>query len=359
MIDSGYSAGELVLMGFSGPNLSESTITSMKREKISHFILFSQNYDSKEQLIDLNDRIQAEHSEYSHLPALITVDQEGGRVQRFRKGFSLLPTARRVGEKGSPQTAYELARIQAKELFAAGIQLNFAPVCDIHTNPANPVIGDRAYGTTAEDAAKMASAVVRGHLSEGVEPCLKHFPGHGDTHVDSHESLPTVNTPLDILKNREWIPFQKAIKSGARFVMSAHILLPHLDHHFPGTLSPTFLKDYLRGELSYSGVIVSDDMEMGAITKNYGPEEAPILALQAGCDLLCYRSEAQAMIAVESIRRAIDSGKLRPEELRQSIDRNRKVRSSLTLASQTFSKQQRADRIGNQEHLDFISVNFG
>jgi beta-N-acetylhexosaminidase len=358
MMDSEYSVGELVLMGFAGPDLSAETLANMKREKISHFILFAQNYESKHQLRELNDRIQATTSEYSRLPAIISVDQEGGRVQRFRRDFSLLPTARKVGEKGSPQLAFELARIQAIELFSAGIQLNFAPVCDIHTNPDNPVIGDRSFSSTAEEAAKMASAVVRGHLSEGVEPCIKHFPGHGDTHVDSHEALPRVDTPLDLLRTREWIPFQRAMKSGARFLMSAHILLPHLDPKRPGTLSPGFLKDHLRGELNYTGVIVSDDMEMGAITRNYPSGEAPVLALQAGCDLLCYRSESQAMIAIEAIRKALETGALQPEELKRSIDRIRKVRSSLQLASTTLSAEQRLQRIGCPEHRDFISKNF-
>jgi beta-N-acetylhexosaminidase len=358
MIDSEYGAGELVLMGFAGPNLTEGTLSSMTREKISHFILFSQNYESKEQLMDLNDRIQAGVSTFSGTPALISVDQEGGRVQRFRSGFTLLPTARKVGEKNSPQIAFELARIQARELFAAGLQLNFAPVCDIHTNPANPVIGDRAYGSTADEVGKMASAVVRGHLNEGVEACLKHFPGHGDTHVDSHESLPRVETPLETLRSREWIPFQRALKSGARFIMSAHILLPHLDATCPGTLSPTFLKNHLRGELGYSGVIVSDDMEMGAITRNYGPEEAPILALQAGCDLLCYRSEAQALIAIEAIKRALREGSLHPGEIRRSIERTRKVRASLRLAKDSLSRAQRLETIGHPDHQEFVSRNF-
>lgn len=336
----------------------ESTLASMTREGVSHFILFSQNYESKEQLIDLNDRIQSVVSTYSKTPALVSVDQEGGRVQRFRAGFTLLPTARKVGEKNSPQLAYEVTRIQARELFAAGLQLNFAPVCDIHTNPDNPVIGDRAYGSTADDVGRMASAVVRGHLNEGVEACLKHFPGHGDTHVDSHESLPRVDTPLDILRSREWIPFHKAMRSGARFVMSAHILLPHLDATCPGTLSPTFLKNHLRGELGYSGVIVSDDMEMGAITRNYSPEEAPLLALRAGCDLLCYRSESQALIAIEAIKRALSDGLLDWEDIRRSIDRTRKIRASLKLAKDTLPIEKRLEVIGHPEHQEFILKNF-
>ncbi|NDG84928.1 MAG: glycoside hydrolase family 3 protein, partial [Proteobacteria bacterium] len=228
MIDSDYSVAELVVMGLEGKTLSPTTLSTIEREKPALFILFSHNYESKEQLIALTDELQARtRFSGSTPPAIVSADQEGGRVQRFRGGFTLLPPALEIGRKNSPELAFDLARIQARELFAAGIQLNFAPVCDINTNPANPVIGDRAFGNTADAVTRMASAVVRGHLGEGVEPCIKHFPGHGDTRVDSHESLPVVDTPIETLKKREWIPFHRAMKSGVNFLMSAHILLPH------------------------------------------------------------------------------------------------------------------------------------
>ena len=359
MMDSDYAIAELVVMGFQGKSLSSETIATIEKEKAPLFILFAHNYESKEQLIALTDEIQSRtRFSNSSLPSIISADQEGGRVQRFRSGFTLLPPAARIGEKNSPNLAFDLARIQARELFAAGIQLNYAPVCDINTNPANPVIGDRAYGETADTVTRMASAIIRGHLSEGVEACIKHFPGHGDTHLDSHESLPTVHTPLETLKNREWIPFHRAMKSGANFLMSAHILLPHLDPKNPGTLSPTFLKEHLRGTLLYQGVVMSDDMEMGAITKNYGAEEAPILALQAGCDVLCYRSESAAIIAIESIRRAIREKRLDPAALKISIDRVRKVRSHLKLAQETLSLGDRLAKIGSEEHAQWISEHF-
>ncbi len=359
MLDQDYSVSELVITGFEGKTLSPQTITTITQKRAPLFILFSHNYESKDQLIALTDEIQSRVRESGHsLPALISADQEGGRVQRFRKDFTLLPTAQKVGEKASPNLTFDLTRIQAKELFCAGIQLNFAPVCDINTNPANPVIGDRAYGNTSDLVTRMASAVVRGHLTEGVEPCIKHFPGHGDTHLDSHESLPTVHTPLETLRAREWIPFHRAMKSGANFVMSAHILLPHLDEKNPGTLSPTFLKDHLRGTLMYQGIVVSDDMEMGAITKNYGAEEAPILALQAGCDVLCYRSESAALLAMESIKRALGEGRLDPVRLKASIDRVRKVRSGINLAQNQLPREERLRLIGAEAHLKFVEDHF-
>lgn len=358
MLDAGYSVSELVILGFAGPSLSSEMLQTIEREKPTQFILFSQNYESKEQLIELNDEIQRRVASYSNFPAIISVDQEGGRVQRFRKDFTLLPPALRVGNQASPTVVFDLTKIQASELFAAGVNLNYAPVCDINTNPNNPVIGDRAYGSSTDQVTRAASAVVRGHLSEGVEACIKHFPGHGDTHVDSHESLPTVTTPLELLKSREWLPFHRAMKSGCNFVMSAHILLPHLDADFPGTFSPTFLKTYLRGELMYQGVIISDDMEMGAVVKTYGEYEAPILALKAGCDLLCYRSEAKALVAIQAIHKAVKDKLLNSQDLMRSIDRVRKVRVNLILPSLNLTVTDRLNRIGSAQNRAFIQAHF-
>jgi beta-glucosidase-like glycosyl hydrolase len=167
-----------------------------------------------------------------------------------------------------------------------------------------------------------------------------------------------VTTPLEILQKREWAPFHRAMKSGCNFLMSAHILLPHLDTDFPGTFSKTFLKTYLRKELKYTGTIISDDLEMGAVVHRYGAEEAPILALQAGCDLLCYRSEAHALIAIEAIRRALRDQKLSAKELQHSIDRVRKIRANLKLPSQNLSVEERLAIIGSDEHQSFVSEHF-
>ena len=353
-----FNVGDLIIFGFKGLDVSTETQKTILNYGISNTILFgpnnpNNNYASKQQLIELTDQLQSIRSD-SMLPMIISADQEGGRVQRFRNDFTILPTALQVSEKNSVPLTFELAQIQAKELFAAGIQLNFAPVCDINTNPANPVIGDRAYGSDEPTASKLVTAVVRGHLTQKVEACIKHFPGHGDTHTDSHFALPTVNTPLETLRAREWIPFHRAMKSGCNFLMSAHILLPHIDPEYPGTLSKVFLKKYLREELLYQGVIVSDDMQMQAITDHYGATEAPLLALEAGCDLLCYRTEDQAIIAMEAIKKAIADKRFSLTQLETSVERVRKVRSKIKLSKNEMQLSERLNLIGNSDHLAFI-----
>lgn len=359
----GFDVGELIIFGFKGFDVSPATQKTILRYGITNTILFGQNnpnnnYFSKEQLIELTDQLQAIHGN-SMLPMIVSVDQEGGSVQRFREGFTILPSAKNVGErvqeKNSAQLAFDLTEIQAKELFAAGIQLNFAPVCDINTNAANPVIGKRAYGSEEELVSKVVSAVVRGHRTQNVEACIKHFPGHGDTHVDSHLALPTVNTPLETLRAREWVPFKKAMRAGCRFLMSAHLMLPHLDPDFPGTLSKTFLKKYLREELTYHGIVVSDDMQMQAITDHFGAADAPILALEAGCDLLCYRTEDAAIAAMDAIEKAIADKRLSISALTESVERVRKIRSKLQLAKNTMDRSGRLELIGHPDHHAFAA----
>ena len=353
-----FNIGDLVILGFKGYDVSTETQNLILKYGVSNFILFgpnhptNKNYSSKDQLIELTDQLQSVQRE-SKLPMIVSADQEGGRVQRFKNDFTILPSAKKLSEMNSSTLAFELAQIQAKELYAAGIQLNFAPVCDINTNPANPVIGDRAFGSDEPTVSKMVTSIVRGHLTQNVQPCIKHFPGHGDTHTDSHYALPTVHTPLETLRSREWVPFHRAMKSGCNFLMSAHIMLPHLDPEFPGTLSKIFLKKYLREELQYHGVVISDDMEMQAITNHYGATEAPILALEAGCDLLCYRTEEQAVIAMDAIQKAITDKRLSVSQLEVSVERVRKIRSQLKLAKNEMKTSERLSLIGNPHHLEF------
>lgn len=354
-----FNLGDLIIFGFKGLDVSAETQKTILNFGISNVILFgpsnpynsNNNYSSKQQLIELTDQLQSLRT--SPEPMIISADQEGGLVQRFRSDFTILPSAKKIAEKNSVQLAFELAQIQAKELFAAGIQLNFAPVCDINTNPTNPVIGTRAFGSEEADVSKMVTAIVRGHLTQKVETCIKHFPGHGDTHTDSHFALPTVNTPLETLRAREWIPFHRAMKSGCNFLMSAHILLPHIDPKFPGTLSRTFLKKYLRNELKYQGIVVSDDMQMQAITDHFG-EDAPILALEAGCDLLCYRTEDVAIQAMNTIEKAIMDKRLTIHQLKESVNRVRKVRQNIKLAKKEMGISERLQQIGCATHLAFV-----
>ena len=252
-------------------------------------------------------------------------------MQRFRNGFTLIPEARDLSDRKSPKEVFEISEMIAKELYAVGVNVNYAPVTDINSNPANPIIGRRAFGETEESTSKYVSGFIRGHVTNGVHACAKHFPGHGDTTVDSHLALPTVTTPLETLREREFRPFVKAFKAGCRLLMTAHVLNPTLDSKFPATFSKYTLNDLLRDELRYSGLILSDDLEMQAITDHYGADVAPALAINAGCDLLIYRSEKAARHAYEAMIRAIDDGSLSADRVNESAERARDLKEETLL----------------------------
>jgi beta-N-acetylhexosaminidase len=350
--DAKKAVGELFIMGFKGLELAPETAAFIKEAGIGGTILFSPNFDSPAQVAELANQIQACKRE---LPLWISVDHEGGKVQRFKKHFSRLPEAAIVAESGSAQLAFDLGALVARELKAVGINLNFAPVADINTNPKNPVIGRRAYGSTEADVSKFVSAIVRGHLTQGVQPCLKHFPGHGDTSVDSHLALPKVSTPVATLREREFRPFSKGFKSGCNVVVTAHILFPELDPDFPATLSKKILRPFLRDELRFKKVIVSDDMEMQAITDHFGAEDAPRLAIEAGCDLLIYRTESATRVAHAALLKALDKGLLAPEVVLTAADRSRSLKKEVLLPYRDALVAEVGKSVGIPEHAELLA----
>jgi beta-N-acetylhexosaminidase len=227
---------------------------------------------------------------------------------------------RRIGELGQAPLAEAAGSLLARELRAVGFDLDFAPVVDVDSNPANPVIGDRSFGSSPQVCARLGAAVVRGIQDSGVAACAKHFPGHGDTLQDSHLTLPRLPHDLDRLRRVEWPPFAAAIRAGVASVMTAHVIFEALDPELPATLSPRALAP-LRGELGFEGVIISDDLEMAAIARGWPMDVAAPMALTAGCDLIlvCHHLEAQ-QLAIESLAR--------------SADRNTEFRDRLLNASQ-------------------------
>lgn len=345
------SVGECIIMGFNGLDLEDETAAFISQAGIGGVILFAQNYESPAQVAELINEIQECHKGH---PLWVSVDHEGGRVQRFKKGFTKIPEAAAIAKSDSPKLAFDIADVMAKELRAVGINVNYAPVLDINTNPKNPIIGTRAFGETEEQVSKISSAIVRGHLVNQVQPCIKHFPGHGDTSVDSHLALPKVDTPLETLMNREFRPFVKAFKSRCSMLMTAHILCTALDSERPATLSPKILREILRKELRYSKLIISDDLEMKAITDHYGAEVAPILALEAGCDLLIYKTEAKARHAYESILKALEDGKLEPQIVLEAAHRIRAVKGDVLPPYEPTIITEVTKKVGTSEHQAVI-----
>jgi beta-N-acetylhexosaminidase len=290
--------GQFVITGIKGTSLTQQETEFIRDEKVGGVILFSENFEDPSQLAELVNSIQKLRDEY---PLLISTDQEGGRVMRFKKHFTQFPAMMDLARMDSPKLVFEVHEIIAKELNACGINLSYSPTCDILTNPENKVIGDRAYGTDALTVEKYISAAIRGLQTNGVMACAKHFPGHGDTSKDSHFDLPILKTPIAQLREREMIPFVKASKSRVEFMMMAHLVVDALDEKLPTSLSVKAY-DFLRQETKFSKIVVTDDMDMKAISDRYATEEAALLAINAGADMLMYRNMDNAVKAVNVIR---------------------------------------------------------
>jgi beta-N-acetylhexosaminidase len=284
-------------------------LRSLAREfDLGGVILFGRNIEAPEQVAELSAECEALGRDR---PAWVSVDQEGGRVARLKEPFTKWPPMATLGRAGkqSEALARRFARALAEELLTAGITLDYAPVLDIHTNPNNPVIGDRALAERADDVARLGRVIIGELQDAGLAACGKHFPGHGDTSTDSHLELPVVEHPPDRLRAIELEPFRAAIAEQVAFIMTAHVLVPSLDEHKPATLSPQVHK-ILREELKFEGVILSDDLEMKAVSAHYAVPDAAVEAIAAGCDavLVCQGDVDLQARTLEALVKAVESG---------------------------------------------------
>ncbi len=323
--------GQLLIGSLPGTTITPELRSLAREFQLGGVIVFSRNIEEPEQVAELSRDVQSLASE---LPLWVSVDQEGGRVARLRAPFTEWPPMAVLGRSGDEALAGRFAAALASELAAVGITLDYAPVLDIHTNPRNPVIGDRALAEDAEMVARLGASVIRGLQENGVAACGKHFPGHGDTSVDSHLELPLVEHPPDRIRRVECVPFRAAIRAEVAFIMTAHVLVPSFDEERPATLSPTIVQGLLREELGFEGVILSDDLEMKAIAASYTVPEAAVQAVAAGCDglLICSGSvEAQAT-TLEALVHAVEDGRIPYVRLEDSHKRLRRAKERMLAA---------------------------
>jgi len=301
------TVAQLFMVGIPGPTLDRETRAFVAEHPPGGFILFKRNVRSAVQLRAL---VADLHGTGPGIQPLVAIDHEGGRVHRLPRPFTHFPPAAVVAAGGDARVE-AVGRAMGRELAAVGIDLDFAPVLDVWSNPRNQVIGDRAFGTTPAPAARLALALARGLAHAGVLACGKHFPGHGDTLGDSHFVLPRVRKSCAALARTELLPFRRAIVTGIPALMTAHVRYPALDPRRPATVSPAICRVLLRRHLGFRGVLFSDDLEMRAVAGHLSPERAAVAALQAGCDmLLVCQSLAVARRALLGVERAIIRGVL-------------------------------------------------
>ncbi|MEV0220205.1 glycoside hydrolase family 3 protein [Streptomyces sp. NPDC050704] len=312
--------------GFTGTS-APSWLLRRLGEGLASVGLFGRNIASPAQLNALTAQLRAERDD-----VLVAIDEEGGDVTRLevRTGSSF-PGNHALGAVDDVALTEAVARELGRRLAVCGVNLNWAPSADINSDPDNPVIGVRSFGADTSLVARHTAAYVSGLQSAGVAACTKHFPGHGDTAVDSHHSLPRIDADLSVLQARELAPFRAAIEAGTRAVMSAHILVPALDPDRPATLSPRILTELLREELGYDGLIVTDGMEMQAIAGTYGIERGSVLAIAAGADAICVggglADDATILRLRDALVAAVRSGDLPEQRLADAATRVRALAS--------------------------------
>jgi beta-N-acetylhexosaminidase len=313
--------GQLVQIDIPDQELSESTREHFQRYEFNGAILFEKNVKNRQQVVRL---VEALHETCAIAP-MLTVDQEGGLVDRFRFAeMSCSPGAMALAATGDPLWTRRAHEIMGIELASLGITVNFAPCLDVNCNPANPIIGARSFGGSASCVRQHGAAALQGLQSGGVGACVKHFPGHGDTDQDSHLELPCVGKSRDKLEQTELAPFRTAVELGVDAIMTAHIVFPALDDTpgLPATLSWPILTGLLREEMGFEGVIFTDSMAMQAVANRFGVGQAAVMAIEAGADVILACGPFENHIAtVQALLEAVQTGRLSEERLDQSVTR--------------------------------------
>ena len=334
--------GQMFMVGFDGHQVSLKLRDIILCHGIGGIILFSRNITDPIQLADLCNDLQNISKD---IPLFISIDQEGGRVSRLKEPFTQLPPARFFGRlfEKKPQEIqedktnefepdykkddvvtllYDLGEVVARELSSVGINMNLAPVLDVNTNPGNLVIKDRSFGLDPFTVSILGNAFIKGLQGNGVIAVGKHFPGHGDTDCDSHKQLPTVKHSVKRFEEVELMPFMESIKEGLESIMTAHVLYPAWDASMPATLSENILDGILRKKMGFEGLIISDDMDMGAIKSKYSIEEATMHAINAGVDIILIGNNLGKLERVmHTTLQAVDKGRISQSRINESVER--------------------------------------
>jgi beta-N-acetylhexosaminidase len=341
--------GQLVIVGFDGHTVPADLKALAREFDLGGVIFFARNVVEPAQVVELSREARELQKE---LPLWVSVDQEGGRVARLKRPFTEWPPMVALGRSGDERLAERFAKALATELKAVGINLDYTPVLDVHTNPKNTVIGDRAFSERVEEVVRFGRIVIRALQEEGIAACGKHFPGHGDTLADSHDELPVVEHDPDRVRRVELVPFKAAIDAGVAGIMTAHVLVPAFDEERPATLSSAIVDGLLKRELAYTGLVLSDDLQMKAIGARYSVAEAAVGAVAAGCDalLICGGSQEPQAVALEALIRAVEDERLPLKRVEDAMARHRRVKERFLAVRRDQNRRPLAEVIGRGEH---------
>ena len=321
----------------------------LNQYKPGGFVLFSENLDNIDQTVSFIEGVQAR----SCIPMFISIDEEGGIITRLNKApllhSTIMPEAFTIGLTNKPEDSYAAAQVIAEELLSLGFNMDFAPDADIFTNPENKVIGKRAYGTEPDLVSSMADEAVKGFRDQNIIPVLKHFPGHGDTTADTHTGAAEVHHDMNRLMMTELVPFIKGIESGADVVMVAHILLPNVTKEpVPASLSKEIVTGILRDKMGFDGVVVTDALEMSAISSYFGEGEAAVKAVQAGDDMLLMPASVEK--AYKALLTAVQNGILSENRIDESVRRILLLKDKYHILESNIERPNPNSTLGSAEH---------
>ena len=351
--------GQLFICGIGGRQVGPVPKAHINKRFIGGIILYDKNIQTPEQVAALTTALQElTENNPRRIPLFIAIDQEGGKVSRLKKGATTFPGNMALGATRSEKLAEKVGDITGVELATLGINLNFAPVLDVNTNPKNPAIGIRSFGDSAQHVSQLGTAYIRGLQSHGVIATAKHFPGHGDTSADSYKKLPLVANKKRRLNEVELAPFRAAIDAGVGAIMTAHVQYPELDLKYPATLSHTILNNFLRKELGYKGLVITDDLEMKAISEQYDIKQATVAAFQAGADILLIPwTLKKQQSAYNAIIQAVKTRKIMRSRIDESVSRILRSKNRCGLFEMSFEYVENPNAInsplsvvGNRDH---------
>jgi beta-N-acetylhexosaminidase len=330
--------GQMLMVGIDGDTVSSGSASFIQNNHIGGVIINGYNVKSPAQLLQLNNQFKKINSQENKIPLFLSTDEEGGKVSRMPPGVLNLPNSKVIGDKNNVTIASKVGEAIGSRVKAFGFNMTMAPVLDINSNPNNPIIGVRSFGNNADVVTRMGIAEMQAIQNGNVIPVVKHFPGHGDTDVDSHKGLPIVYNDINRLNALELVPFKKAIQQNADMTMVAHILIPKIDSQYPSSLSKNVVTDLLRKKLHFNGVIITDDLTMGAILQNYKIGDAAVKAIQAGNDiaLVCHGLGNQ-ITAKNAILAAIKDGKISEQQINDSVYRILKLKKKYHLNDKPIS----------------------
>ncbi|HEX7066240.1 MAG TPA: beta-N-acetylhexosaminidase [Bacillales bacterium] len=341
--------GQLVMVGVNGTQPGSHIKALIRDYHVGGIILYGKNIETAGQTVQFLNQLKSINDKANNpFPLFLSVDQEGGRVERMPDAIEELPSQGKVGKAGDPGFARQIGQLIGTELSAFGFNMDFAPVLDVIRDPETSVIGDRSFGSDSQLVSELGVAAMKGIASENVIPVVKHFPGYGEVSTNAHTGLPVAKVSLERLQNVDWVPYQKAIANGADVVMVTHILLPKLNTDYPASMSQKVITGMLRDKLGFDGVVITDDMTMGAIKENYKIDQAAVRSVKAGADIVLVAFNYNQQISVlHALKQAVKDGEISKEQLNRNVRRILRLKRGYGLTNSPEGKVD-VDRLNHQ-----------